>query len=312
MTATTRKTAMKKAFSLVELLVVIGIIGILSAVLLVATGGIGDRARAVKCAANLRSLAAAVNSYASGGVYPFAQSAPVYNTDVSSDGLGISYSAAKGWVSWLDEGAKYPSKSEPRYTQPSYAGTVTEVRHALTNGAIWRAIGGRSDCYRCPVHVKACQNAGVDSPGWSYQMNAYFGYDEGTAVSPGSYVGASLDRADRRLLFAEIPAVAASSKIQSATGVTTLPEVRLTGGSGDAAMDGCLRYSSSGGTESIGFNHQRGKQLIGHVAFADGHIESIAAPKNGGFVDLTDWLCQGKDVVFVNGNYQKANDNSVE
>ena len=305
---------MKKAFSLVELLVVIGIIGVLSAVLLVATGGVGERARAVKCIANMKSLATAANASASGGIYPYAQSAPSYGTDESRSGTGLSFGVNKGWISWLDEGVDYSrASSDPSYPQPSFAGTVDEIRHALTNGAIWRAIGGRSDCYRCPVHVSACQKAGVESPGWSYQMNAYFGYDEGAAVRSGSGVeSGSVGKGDRVLMFAEIPAVTMSAKVQSATGVSALPDVKLNGGSGDEAMDGCLRYKSSGGNESIGFNHLSGKRLVGHVAFADGHVESFAAPKNGGFLDLTDWLCQGKDVVYVNGSYQKANDSSVE
>lgn len=305
---------MKKAFSLVELLVVIGIIGVLAGVLLVATGGVGDRARAVKCIANMKSLTTAFNAYASGGMYPYAQSAPSYGTDTRKSGVGITYGVNRGWISWLDEGVDYSNmSSEPRYAQPSFAGTDDEVRHALTNGAIWRAIGGRSDCYRCPVHVKACQKAGVLSPGWSYQVSAAFGYDEGTAVRAGSGAGTgSFSKGDRMLVFAEIPAVTLSSKIQAQTGVSALPDVKLNGGSGDAAMDGCLRYKSSGGSESIGFNHQSGKRLVGHVAFLDGHVESLAAPKNGGFLDLTDWLCQGEDVVFVNGSYQKADANSVE
>lgn len=306
---------MKKAFSLVELLVVIGIIGILSAVLLVATGGVGERARMVKCTANLKSLATAAGAYSMGGVYPPAQSFPTYRTDTSKSGVGITYGVTKGWVSWLDAGVSYSGKtSEQRYPQPSFAGTADDVRHALTNGAIWKAVGGRSDCYRCPSHVKACQGAGVESPGWSYQMSAFFGYDDGIAVRSGTGVVASgsIEKGDRQLMFAEIPAVAMSSKIQGVTGVTALPTVNLNGGAGDAAMDGCLRYKASGGSESIGFNHLRGKQLIGHVAFADGHVEAFAAPKDGNFIDLTDWLCQGEDVVFVNGSYQKANTSAVE
>lgn len=298
---------MKKAFSLVELLVVIGIIGVLASVLLVATGGVGERARAVKCIANMKSLATAASACG----YPRAQSKAVYATVADNGGVALGYYVDRGWVSWLDEGVKYPAASEPRYTQPSFAGTADEIRHSLTNGAIWRAIGGRSDCYRCPVHVRACQKSGVSSPGWSFQMSAYFGYDEGTAVRQGSE-SVTPSKGDRTLLFAEIPAVALSSKLQGVTGVSALPEVRLNGGAGDAAMDGCLRYKSSGGSESIGFNHQSGKRLVGHVAFADGHVEAIAAPKNGAFLDLTDWLCQGIDVVYVNGSYQKADTTSVE
>ena len=303
---------MKKAFTLIELLVVIGIIGVLMSVLLVATSGVSDRAKAVKCEANLKSIATSVNASVMGGSYPFAQSAPCLGTDPNGNGVALVYNVHKGWVSWLDEGARYPMTSEPDYPQPSYAGTSDQVRYALTNGTLWAAVGGRHDCYLCPAHVKACQKKGVQSPGWSYQLNAFFGYNSSAGASGDGITAGSLGRAEHRLLFAEIPALTLTSKLTSKTGVSSLPDVNLTGGTGVEAMDGCLRYKSSGGSESIGFNHVQGKQIVGHVAFADGHVESFAAPKNGGFLDLTDWLCQGKDVVYVNGSYQKANDSSVE
>ena len=302
---------MKKAFSLIELLVVIGIIAVLSAVLLVSIGGVSDRAQTIKCQANLKSIATSVNASLMGGAYPSAQSYPTLGTDPDDNGVTVAYSVAKGWVSWLDEGAVYPSTSEPNYPQPSYAGTFEQVRYALTNGTLWAAVGGRHDCYLCPVHVKACQNAGVHSPGWSYHMNAFFGYNSGGGESGGIAAG-SLGRAERRLLFAEIQALTLSAKLTERTGVSQLPEINLTGGAGVEAMDGCLRSRSNGGSESIGFNHVQGRQIIGHAVFADGHVEAFAAPKDGGFADLTDWLCLGHDVVFANGTYDKVETTASE
>ena len=291
---------MKKAFTLIELLVVIAIIGILASVLLVATSGVSDRAKATKCAANMKSLATACNAAAiDAGAYPPAQSLPYQAVNPQGKtGTETAWYVTRGWVSWLDEGAKYPAEKEPDVSQPSYAGTALEVTHALTNGALWRAVGGRRDVYLCPVHVKACQKKGVQNPGWSYQMNAFFGaQDLEDTKSHGS-----LGHAETRLLFAEIPAVTVTSKITAKTGVSSLPEVKLDGGTGDSHMDGCLIYKSLGGSESIGFNHVQGKQIIGHVAFADGHVESFAAPKNGNFNELTDWLCMGMSVSYYNGD----------
>ena len=304
---------MKKAFTLVELLIVIGIIGILSAVLLVATSGVSDRAKSVKCAANLKSLATSANSVqTSSGYYPFAQSVAYEGTDYSGGAAAVGYYVHRGWVSWLDAGAKYPAGSEPNFSQPSYAGTPLEVTHALTNGTLWRAVGGRRDVYLCPVHVKACQKKGVSSPGWSYQLNGFFGCSKMSATSSGVESG-SLSSAERRVLFAEIPAldpsISTTKKAMKKAGVTALPTVNLSGGAGDETMDGCLRYKSLGGNESIGFNHVEGKRIVGHVAFADGHVESLAAPKDGNYDDLTDWLCRGLDVSYYNGQYTKAASN---
>ena len=303
---------MKKAFTLVELLIVIGIIGILSAVLLVATSGVSDRAKSVKCEANLKSIATSINASLMGGSYPFAQSASYIGTDPDGNGVAVVYYVNRGWVSWLDEGAKYPMTSEPNYPQPSYAGTFDQVRHALTNGTLWAAVGGRQDCYLCPVHVAACQKSGVQNPGWSYQMSAFFGYNSSAGASGDGIQSGSLGRAERRLLFAEIPALKLTAKITSKTGVTALPDVNLNGGVGVEAMDGCLLYKSLGGSESIGFNHIQGKQILGHVVFADGHVESFAAPKDGNFKELTDWLCLGQDVTCYNGKYDKVDTTASE
>ena len=302
---------MKKAFTLVELLVVIGIIGVLASATFIATSGVSDRAKSVKCEANLKSIATSINASLMGGSYPFAQSAPYLGTDPNGDGVAVVYNVNKGWVSWLDQGATYPSVSEPSYSQPSYAGSHEDVNYALTNGTLWASVGGRHDCYLCPAHVAACQKSGVQTPGWSYQLNAFFGYNASAGSTSGIKAG-SLGRAENRLLFAEIPALTLTSKIKAKTRISKLPNVNLTGANGDEAMDGCLRYKSSGRSESIGFNHVQGKEILGHVVFADGHIESFAAPKEGNYEELTDWLCLGQDVVYYNGKYDKVDTTASE
>ena len=301
---------MKKAFTLIELLVVIGILGILIGTLVAAFGGSTDRARTVKCAAHIRNLAAAAISEN----YPFAQSAQYIATDISRSGNGICYRTHRGWISYLDQGAPTSLSDPGSYQQCSFASTdEKEKLHALTNGAVWKSLGGNRDTYLCPEFVKECRRAGVPNPAWSYQMNAFFGYER----EPGKALSTSSEdqvdrrsRADRRLLFAEIQAIELKPKDRGA-GINSLPPVNLTGGNGTPECDSCLLYKSLGGNESMGFNHRRGRQIVGHVAFADGHVETIAAPKNGNYLELTDWLCRGLDVVYKNGDYDEIK-NSVE
>lgn len=315
---------MKKAFTLIELLVVIGILGILIGTLVVSFGSSTESARTVKCAANMKNLAAA--AIAEG--YPFAQSCQYPDTDRSRQGSGgkgqngggggLVYKAHRGWISYLDMNTKYPLASPGSFQQCSFASPNAEEKlHALTNGAIWKALGGSRDSYRCPAFVRACQNAGVTDPGWSYQMNAYFGYEQesGKALSTKNDGVSHPSRADRRLLFAEIPALELKPSDASKSGVNQLPPVNLTGGNGTPECDGCLTYRSTDGSggkgqngasggESIGFNHRRSRQIVGHVAFADGHVETIIAPKNGNYLDLTAWLCEARDVIYQNGSYE--------
>ena len=302
---------MKRAFTLIELLVVIGILGILIGTLVTSFGGSTERARTVKCATNLKNLAAAAIAES----YPYAQSAQYIDADTSRQGDGVCYNVHRGWISYLDKDTKYPLKSPGSFVQCSFASqNEDEKLHALTNGAIWKTIGGSHDSYLCPAFVAACQKVGVHNPGWSYQMSAYFGYEKqsGKALATRSSGVNRPSRADRRLLFAEIPALELKSKDAKKTGVSQLPPVNLTGDNGTKECDSCLLYKSKGGDESIGFNHRSNRQIVGHVAFADGHVETIVAPKKGNYVDLTDWLCEGKDVTYQDGSYDEIKDSLTE
>ena len=321
---------MKRAFTLIELLVVIAIIAILAGVLMGNYSGIMARVRSAKCETNLKNLANAVGTYATCGRYPYAESAQYIKTSGGTDNQGVEIREFKGWLSWLSQGVRFPIEgdSPASITHCSYANDDEEkILYAITNGAIWTATGKNRDCYRCPVHVEECRKQGVRNPGWSYQMNAYFGCETTAGKADAtqySYIETgTLTRGERVLLFAEIPAIDVNKKGVRKFGVN-LPSVNLTGSDGDPAMCGCLRTENSSalggkgqnapgaGTASIGFNHVRGNQLVGHVAFADGHVETFFAPANGDFVNLTDWLCQGLDIVINRKNYERVNDSNVE
>ena len=71
------KTTGKSAFTLLEMLVVIGIIGVLMGVIISQFGGATESAKAAKCETNMKNLATAAHTYAlsqSDGYFPTAGS----------------------------------------------------------------------------------------------------------------------------------------------------------------------------------------------------------------------------------------------
>jgi prepilin-type N-terminal cleavage/methylation domain-containing protein/prepilin-type processing-associated H-X9-DG protein len=288
---------MKKAFTLVELLIVIAIISALAGIMVVSFSGSTESARAAQCLSNLRNLATAVSSASLNREVHQTENWYVRASDCTwldiktsrRNGPKKVYYRHRGWVS------NYPGPSGWNETMKSTGRTVTAydsddeaVYYALTNGAVWSAIG-RRDAYVCPSHLKARIG---HSPAWSYVMNAKF--------NQGILYG-TLGKADKTLLFAELP---------------------FGGGDGETQADGVLAYPGSGALgdgESIAFNHASGKKKCAHVVFADGHVAKLSACwANSGYKkgwldegqdteyrDLTEWLCIGQDYSFDGKRYEK-------
>lgn len=298
---------MKKAFSLVELLVVIGIIGILAGVLMGVFSGGSDSARAARCLSNMKNLANACQTYGmKTGRYPNAGSIETLEMDTSRGVRNAEkkYQDRPGWIS-LDTEGKYPSTS---HSANAIIGMFSEDErksaHALTNGCLWVYVARNRQTYVCPQHVKRCgKNA---RPNWSYLMNEYFGWDTSEGSRSYSTDGnrkeyGKLDKADKRLLFSEVPFM---------NNCSWQPE----GEGGTTDTDSVLQYSKN---EMIGANHVSGRNLFAHVAFADGHVEKLRIPYSGSIKNpqinegqvrqLTEWLCLGKDYAFDGHNYTELN-----
>lgn len=334
---------MKRAFTIVELLVVIGILAILTGVVLSTFSGSTEAARATKCVSNLRSLANAASAYAmegskehhypsSGGYYPLAGSVETkYGT--ATGGL---YGEFVGWISWLsvdypygkDDGDK-AATSHKDIEIPRFYGTgdYDKDRFMLTHGSIWKSTGKSPDIYVCPTHRKMCEEKKIGEPIYSYQMNAYFGYDKtqgqsdmGLAYEVESSIGkksGGLARADRILLFAEIQAPFGKKQPKE------LPTA-VDRGSNKYLADAVLNYKATvdgkkygdawkGTPETIGFNHpgKHGKYYA-HVVFADGHTEKLTSGDKGlKYEELTAILCEGGDFAFTGDGYQYIEDDKV-
>lgn len=290
-------------FTLVELLVVIGIIGILAGVLIGAMSGSSESARSAKCLANMRNLAGACQSYGmSNGYYPLASSLEYSILDESQGIRRVKsiYKERKGWVSWASNGAysssPQSSVANSGWFTSTYVDNDETALYCLTNGALWRYVASNAGVYCCPAHVRAAERANKKVH-WSYAMNAYFGGDVSKKCKTmdenarGVTFG-GLKMADRRLLFAEIGFFDGLDESTDASD----PVLQYKGLSG-----------YGGAADSLAFNHKQGKNRCAHVAYADGHVDRILKPRSGevNAEELLQWFCEGEDVSFNGTRYEK-------
>ena len=324
-------SCVRRAFTLVELIVVIGIIGILAGIMLTSFGGGRESARAAKCLSNMRNLAQGVMSYASDTKhYPPAGSYAYLEEDGNSG--NPKYMETRGWVSWLSKDNPY-KKGEKEEGSTSFVkcdtvggcfkstGMDDDGTFALTNGALWKYVGQSRDTYVCPQHVILAQKHGAQVR-FSYAMNAYFKYDstDGSDAAEidndGRIEMDDVTRPDRILLFAELPFGEAGSSYDTANAIgdNAFSESALT----DCTVQYKLNYNGKsyndnwqGEAESIAFNHKSGKKWCAHVVFADGHAERLILPSGSGGISaatLTGMLCRGKDVIFDGDAYSAPQD----
>lgn len=286
---------MKRAFTLVEMLVVIGILGILSAVLVVSLSGGRDSAHAAKCLANMRALAMAANSYGlNSGCFPFAGSFEKFR-----DQSCTSTFAEQGWIGWSS------SATRGSYVSP-YSSDVDGGYYCLTNGTLWKAVSCNRDVYVCPQHEKIVKKRmGSELPQgplFSFVMNRWFLWGDPSKSRAYSYSRSGHNymrtrNTDRILLFAELP-------------FTDIPGMQEATFNTAAGLDNdpILQYANPNGgeegeSECLGVNHRFGRNdYCAHICYTDGHTEKLKIRKGmsqSELVSLTGWLCNPWD---VNGN----------
>ncbi len=309
---------LRAGFTLIEMLIVIGVIGLLIAVAVAMAPGFMASGRDTTCKANLRNLANAFLQAANseGGYFPVAGSYQYTTTyrNSSTGEPGYKANEKKGWISWAAKKNAYP-KFAREYnavrTAPLNAGWHTSFAagdtalYCVTNGTLWKYTGKNLSAYVCPEHKREFEN---ESPGdrhgplWSYMMNAFFKSDTSMGeCAVANYTGkfgkkrSETARLNKILLFAEIQALPASE--------TGLPERDFGKGSGNWRTDCTLQYKGlaknwSGSGEIVGFNHKHGSLFHANVAYADAHVDEIELParidrKN--LEEMTAWLCTGTD-----------------
>ena len=311
---------MKKGFTLIELLIVIGIIAVLGGVMLAQFSGSTESALTTSCMNNMRSLCNAVLAESSQeGFFP---SAGPYQYLEVDNANSVDYNKVlwhQGWVGFA-EGDQAVSLY--------YSDDGTAQYYAITNGTIWRAMGGKRDAYVCPSHTKHCKRSKTPAPAWSYVMNSYFGWDYGKSAGVfGSrreyaegyltfkYTSSPQTRkrpAEKVLLFAEVPFVA--NGVQNPDISTSQSEENdaiLAYGNDSGAVAKANKSAEGGAGEVIGFNHKIGNDYSAHVAFADGHCIKLMLPRGGdegNLRELTTWLCTGQEYIFNGSRYEKVSE----
>ena len=299
--------SVKSGFTLLELMVVIGIVAMLTAVFMSGIFGANESANQAKCLVNLRNLFAAVDARAQRDHYYPAAGSHEY---VDLDNDGEHYYQHKGWISWMS-GNAYKNGPNTSCASASWNlscyGKGEETYTAITNGTIWKTSNGNLSAYVCPTHRATLKKTAHATPAWSYVMNSYFKYD---AYNCNGFIGSYYLREyghvtapAKTLLFAEIPFL--NDSVQKAPAPS--------GASGNPALDCTLQYDDGiwkGTPESIGFNHKVDERSVcAHVVFADGHTEKLLRPgKEENLVKITKWLCEGTDWVYVNNIYKEAGD----
>ena len=300
------KTTGKSAFTLLELIVVIGIIGILMGVILTQFGGSTESAKAAKCETNMRNLVTAAHTCAleqQDGYFPPAGSFsyPYVNTKKAE----IEYHNYRvGWISG-SENRLGPNRDGITKNAVAFApipfneANQMLLRHALTNGcagSMWKAMGGAGSAYQCPVHAEAVRKLLKRPPGWSYVMNKRFGYDD----NDNRKYSINKDEANsaKLLMFAELQGANITGRDYAPIDATSYIKA------GVPLADAVLDYK----TENIGFNHKVGERgFAGHVAFTDGHVEKMFYPKSSGgglsLQKLTEALCLGHEITFNGKSY---------
>lgn len=152
-----RSTSRPRGLTLVELLVVIGIVGLLAGLLLPAVQAARERARAARCANNLRQLALAAQAFASdaGGFPPaYGATGPISG----SERVLVSYPVHCLLLPYLDQRATFDAFNFDNF-DPGRRETPFLPCHETVA--------------RTRIDVFLCPSDGHEQAGWAYAANSY-------------------------------------------------------------------------------------------------------------------------------------------
>jgi len=296
---TARRTT--RAFTLVELLVVIGIIAALIAILLPVLSGVQSRARDLKCKSNLRSICQALIGYASEnkGSMPYAfywnRGDPVSFSE-APDNAGSSGDPQNThpFISWPSVVGKYMGKrlagdnddtnfppvlrcpeAQQLASHPvSYVMNLVVAVHPAQDVGVELRYGSRPNAQTAPAKVNRLTKDTAlvwDTPvkaSWGENIIGFligFDIDDERFITP--------DRPSQRFLFANDPYGQFDPPIPGGVGYGNNKKIKLNVGSnGYKNIDGgdIIRWPYQG---NLRFRHNKDTQC--NVAFSDGHVDAF-------------------------------------
>jgi prepilin-type processing-associated H-X9-DG protein/prepilin-type N-terminal cleavage/methylation domain-containing protein len=264
----------RHAFTLVELLVVVGIVSVLVALLMPALAEAREAANRAKCLATLRGMAQAAHMHATehGGYMPAAGYQGPRALGVLATSAGLLDSSRRKYSYWYDHGNEVwrplplPAALGPYMGLKGAAGVATDAQGyngPLSTQAFYRPFACPSQPYEEIRHSQTLRDEGG-----TYGSVVWMGYVFNGGVlarlvapwgeTPAGNV-ARVRRPTQVFLFAD-------GVSNSAWGFTLFPPV---------SADETLAYHGVGSSPHFDYHRHRGRL---NVVFVDGHAETLLMP----------------------------------